>query len=199
MPHSILNDITSHLKIERLEYDFSSKETEVDMSFSVGTFLHAFVITHEGSYSTTTVPEESRTELAYSTPISSFWDIQVGVRSNYSHDSSDTSYLSLVFQGLSYSFIETTIGLYLNEDEILYRQELVKEYAIDNYTEMVLRFEVELEKDEISIESGLRILFPIDTESYFYTGVELRSISQPISDTTSDLAILIGFHIGSSW
>ncbi|MBM9606524.1 copper resistance protein B [Desulfopila inferna] len=156
--------------------------------------------------------EEAETELLYSRNISSFWDLQLGIRHDFKPDP-DRTFAAFGIQGLAPYWFESEATAYLSEDGDLSAVVEV-EYDMLLSQRLVLqpRFETLVALQEVEeygvgqginfIEMGLRLRYHFTREFAPYIGVswnrklfEAEDLAEAEGEDTDTLSLVAGLRI----
>jgi len=160
----------------------SEKTRTWEGSFYVGYDIDKLYLYSAGEATTDGV-ESSQNELVYSSAISPFWDVQIGLAHDKNADASKT-WAELAIVGLAPYWFETRAALLVNTDgnialrldaeyEILITQKLILTPSIetDFYTKDDAKMHIG--SGLSSIEAGLRLRYELKREFAPYIGVSL--------------------------
>lgn len=152
-----------------------------DGQFWYGTTFQRFVIKSEGDYAKGSF-EETGTDFLYSRAVSTFWDVQAGLRQETS-DGPDRSWLAVSVQGLAPYWFELDISAYLGTNgrtalsfEAEYELQLTQRLILQPRMELTLYGQDDKELGRGSglsdISLGLRLRYEFSRQFAPYAGVE---------------------------
>ena len=191
------NEIFAVFRGDRLEYQTREGNGTLlwDVQAWVGSDYNKLWFKSEGTWLIDEDKfQEAETELFYSRNITTFWDLQIGVRHDFKPDP-DRTFAALGVQGLAPYWFEVEATAYLSEDGDL-SAGFEAEYDLLLSQRLILqpRFETSVAVQEVEkygvgrgvndIELGARLRYEIRREVAPYIGV---SWSRKLGDT-ADLA-----------
>ncbi len=185
-PHLADERSFGSLLVDRLEMVRTSGDNAAayDLQAWYGRDFNRAVLKLEGEYADGEF-EEASTELLWSRSVSTFWDMQLGLR----HDSGvnpDRSWLAFGFQGLAPYWFELDVTAYLGESgrsalgfeaeyELLFTQKLILQPRIEADIYGKDDPESALGSGLSNMTTGLRLRYEIRREFAPYIGVEWAS------------------------
>lgn len=167
----------------------------------------------EGDYNTSAQKHEStRTELLYSRNVSTFWDIQGGLRHDFIKGADDRDYAALSFYGMAPYWFEVDASSYVSDEgDISARIEAEYDLMLSQRLILQPRFETELAMQDVqeynvgsginSIEFGTRLRYEITRKIAPYVGVEwtqnlgeTKNLLEAAGEDTEKTAIVAGIR-----
>lgn len=176
---------TTALFIDKLEYSAGDGPDHGAWKVQgwTGGDINRLWLKTDGEFDLNDGVEAAGVELLYSRAVAPFWDVQAGLRQDYSRDSSDPTSLVLAVQGLAPYWWETSASVYMStKGEVT--AELEAEYDQRITQKLILQpvIGVSLSAQDIperqigsglsSIEAGLRLRYEIRKEFAPYVGVD---------------------------
>ena len=152
--------------------------------------------------------EASEIELLYSMAVSTYWDLQLGLRHEFKPDSSENS-LGAGFMGTAPYLFEIDASLFVNDDDLFnFRVEVEYEYLFSQQLVLVPRLELSMYSDDDTtrgigsglseIELGMRLHYEFIREIAPYIGINYEkkfgnsAKLLPTGTNASDTQILAG-------
>lgn len=140
--------------------------------------------------------ESSETDLLYSIGVSSYWDFQLGLRQEYTPDSTDDSF-GFGFLGTTPYLFEIDASLFVNEDDLFnVRIEAEYEYLFSQRLVLIPNLEMSLYSEEdttrgigsglSNVELGLRLHYEFIREISPYIGINYEKKFGDSADFLSD-------------
>lgn len=176
---------TTAIFVDKLEY--SAGEGPDQGTWEVqgwhGGDIHRFWWKTDGEFDLNDGVEDAGIELLYSRAVAPFWDVQAGIRQDYSRQGADPTSVVLAVQGVAPYWWETSASLYVStkgdvtaELEAEYDQRITQKLIVQPVLGVSLSAqnvpERELGSGVTSIEAGLRLRYEIRKEFAPYIGVE---------------------------
>lgn len=171
------------LLVDRLEWVHTpdATATAYDLQAWYGRDFNRALLKAEGDVDNGTL-QEARTEILWGHAVSSFWDMQIGLRYD-SGEAPDRSWLALGVQGLAPYWFEVTATAYLgNESRSALRLDAEYELLLSQRLILQPRFEADFYgKDDTkrslgsglsALTFGLRLRYELRRELAPYVGVE---------------------------
>lgn len=178
---------TGALSINRLEQRFyrGDVSTEYDLQAWYGRDYQRLVLKAEGELNDSHL-EEARTELLWSSALTSFWDTQVGIRQD-SGDGPNRTWLAIGLQGLAPYWFEVDIAAYISgsgraalrletDYELLLTQKLILQPRVEATYFTKDDPERGIGDNLSSLKAGLRLRYEIVPEFAPYIGVEWNDV-----------------------
>jgi copper resistance protein B len=178
------NEIFAIFNGDRLEYQTREGEPAFlwDIQAWIGTDFNKLWFKSEGEWLTEEDEfEEASAELLYSRNISSFWDVQIGVRHDFKPDPERT-FAALGIQGIAPLWFEVEATTYLSEDadlsivleaeyDLLLSQRLILQPRLETSAALQEVEEYGVGQGLNDIELGLRLRYEIQREFAPYIGI----------------------------
>jgi len=178
---------SSSLTINRLEQQFYQGDvtTQYDLKAWYGKDFSRLMLKAEGEVNDSRL-EEARTELLWSSAMTSFWDVQIGLRQD-SGDGANRTWLAAGFSGLAPYWFEVDVTAYLSGSgraafrfETDYELLLTQKWILQPRVEASY-FIKEDPKSGIgdnlsSLKAGVRLRYEIVPEFAPYIGVEWQNL-----------------------
>ncbi len=210
------NELFYTFRADRLEQRFQDGDdvTLWDTEAWIGYDYNKLYLETEGEYNTDKGEYESaEVELLYSRNVSTFWDVQAGVRHDFINGEDDRSFAALGVQGLAPYWFEVDATSYVS-DEGDVSAIVEAEYDLLLTQRLILqpRFETELALQDVreynigsginSIELGARLRYEITRKFAPYIGVEweqnvgeTKNMLEATGEATSKTAIVAGVKL----
>jgi len=157
-----------------------------DVQGWIGADYNKLYLKSEGEYNTDKSNYESaQVELLYSRTVSTFWDVQAGLRHDFINNTDDRNFVALGVQGLAPYWFEVDATSYVS-DEGDVSAIVEAEYDLLLSQRLILqpRFETKIALQDVpeynigsginGIELGIRLRYEITREFAPYIGVELE-------------------------
>ena len=177
---------TGALFVNRLEQRFYQGDvsTEYDVFAWYGKDYQRLVLKAEGEVNDSRL-EEARTELLFSSAVSSFWDAQIGLRQD-SGDGPNRTWLAAGFQGLAPYWFEVDATAYVSDSgraafrleadyELLLTQKLILQPRVEATYYTKSDVDRGIGDDFSALTAGLRLRYEFVPEFAPYIGVEWQN------------------------
>ncbi len=200
IPRPVLGDEHhfSMLMVDRLEQVITDDNTSVayDVQAWYGKDYNRAVLKAEGEFDRGTL-QEARTELLWGHAIAAFWDTQLGVRYDYSHDEVYRAWLAFGVQGLAPYWFELDATAYVgkhgrtairveSEYELLITQKLILQPRVEVNVYGKSDKARGLGSGLSDISAGIRLRYEVLREFAPYIGVEWYNQFGNTKDFTKD-------------
>lgn len=199
--HAQTGDTENLLYIQGDRFEYQSNDGNGlylwDAQGWYGTDFNKFWFKTEGEF----LPDQNKTEeaqlqLLYSRAITSFFDLQAGVRHDFKPDPS-RSFAVLGVQGLAPYWFEVDVATFLSDDgDVSARMEAEYELLLTQRLIAQPRFETNLALQDVeeagvgsginNIELGLRLRYEIKREFAPYVGVSWSKLTGDTKDMAQD-------------
>ncbi len=208
------SQVNTLILAERFEYTFGDGESDLVWEGQgwIGGDLNKFWIKTEGHYEFDESDlDEFELQLLYSRAISSFWELQAGVRHDFEPDPS-RSYATIGLQGLAPQWFELDAGFFLSDKGDLSAR-LEAEYELRLTQRLLLQPRLEINaafSDDTAIgvasglstaEAGIRLRYEFRREIAPYIGVswnhafgDTRELLRSGGESSSEFLWLIGLR-----
>ncbi len=210
------NELFYILRANRFEKRFQNGDEMVlwDTTGWIGDDYNKLYLKSEGDYNTSAGKFESnRGELLYSRNISSFWDVQTGLRHDFIKNKDDRNFAVFSLYGLARYWFQVDASTYVSDrGDISARIEAEFDLLLTQRLILQPRFETKLALQNVreynigsginSVEFGVRLRYEIRREFAPYIGVEwsqnlgaTKNMLEAAGKDTSKAAIVVGLKL----
>lgn len=207
------NQISYRVIGDRVEQRFQQGDNVVlhDIQAWVGNDYNKLWLKSEGEYNTTQDQHErTQFEALYSRNISSFWDLQAGLRHDFISKADDRSFAALGVQGLAPYWFEVEATSYISDEgDISARMEAEYDLLLSQRLILQPRFETEVAVQDVEdynigsgitgFETGLRLRYEVSRKFAPYVGIsyeqatfETKDMLEAAGEQTHNTAFVAG-------
>lgn len=201
------------LRANRFEQRFQDGDDVAlwDVIGWVGDDYNKLYLKSEGDYNTSKGKHEStRAELLYSRNVSTFWDVQAGLRHDFISNADDRNFAAFSLYGLAPYWFEVDASTYLSDEgDVSARIEAEYDLLLTQRLILQPRFETNLALQDVreynigsginDIELGARLRYEVTRKFAPYIGVEwtqnigeTKNMLEAAGEDTSKTAIVAG-------